>query len=103
MQGLSGFSTLFYVASLTCYRGFKYIETQLVLNTHGAIGKIASEVPEVLEDKRINRVVIQRIHDTSPSVRDAAIDVMSRYLNRLDTIPEQLYKIISARIMVCPI
>ncbi|KAI8375292.1 sister chromatid cohesion C-terminus-domain-containing protein [Choanephora cucurbitarum] len=64
-----------------------------------AIAKIASEVPEVLEDKRINRVVLQRIHDTSPSVRDAAIDVMSRYLNRLDTIPEQLYKIISARIM----
>ncbi|KAI8363943.1 sister chromatid cohesion C-terminus-domain-containing protein [Blakeslea trispora] len=64
-----------------------------------AIGKIATEAPEVLEDKRINKMVIQRIHDTSPSVRDAAINVMSQYLNRLDTIPEPLYKIISARIM----
>ncbi|GAN03777.1 hypothetical protein MAM1_0047d03232 [Mucor ambiguus] len=64
-----------------------------------AIGKIASEVPEIMEDTRIRASVVQRIHDSSPSVRDAAVDVVAKYLGRLDHVPMNLYEVVSARIM----
>ncbi|KAL9552609.1 hypothetical protein MBANPS3_003692 [Mucor bainieri] len=64
-----------------------------------AIGKIASEVPEIMDDTRIRASVVQRIHDGSPSVRDAAVDVVAKYLGRLDHVPMKLYEVVSARIM----
>ncbi|CAO3606861.1 unnamed protein product [Mucor fragilis] len=64
-----------------------------------AIGKIASEVPEIMDDTRIRASVVQRIHDGSPSVRDAAVDVVAKYLGRLDHVPMNLYEVVSARIM----
>ncbi|KAI7900013.1 sister chromatid cohesion C-terminus-domain-containing protein [Cokeromyces recurvatus] len=64
-----------------------------------AIGKIAAEVPEIMEDKQIRTSVVQRIHDSSPSVRDAAVDVVAKYLGRLETIPIKLYEIVNGRIM----
>ncbi|KAF1796645.1 sister chromatid cohesion C-terminus-domain-containing protein [Mucor lusitanicus] len=64
-----------------------------------AIGKIASEVPEIMDDTRIRASVVQRIHDGSPSVRDAAVDVVAKYLGRLDHVPLKLYEVVSARIM----
>lgn len=44
--------------------------------------------------------MVQRIHDGSPSVRDAAVDVVAKYLGRLDHVPLKLYEVVSARIMV---
>ncbi|EPB92937.1 hypothetical protein HMPREF1544_00011 [Mucor circinelloides 1006PhL] len=64
-----------------------------------AIGKIAFEVPEIMDDTRIRTSVVQRIHDGSPSVRDAAVDVVAKYLGRLDHVPMKLYEVVSARIM----
>lgn len=49
---------------------------------------------------RIRTSVVQRIHDGSPSVRDAAVDVVAKYLGRLDHVPIKLYEVVSARIMV---
>ncbi|KAK4509350.1 uncharacterized protein ATC70_007701 [Mucor velutinosus] len=64
-----------------------------------AIGKIASEVPEIMDDARTRASIVQRIHDGSPSVRDAAVDVVAKYLGRLDHVPMKLYEVVSARIM----
>ncbi|RCI02117.1 Sister chromatid cohesion protein 2 [Rhizopus stolonifer] len=94
----------------TLYTSYKFILSEIlaclekdavVYRTKAlkAIGKIAVEVPEILEDKRISKVVVQRVHDTSPSVRDAAIDVLAKYLHRSSTVPDQLYQVISSRIM----
>lgn len=39
------------------------------------------------------------MHDSSPSVRDAAVDVLAKYMGRLDTVPIKLYEIVSGRVL----
>ncbi|KAI9481206.1 MAG: sister chromatid cohesion C-terminus-domain-containing protein [Benjaminiella poitrasii] len=94
----------------TLYTSFNFILSELLTclekdavtyrtKTLKAIGRIAAEVPEIMEDQRIRTSVVQRIHDTSPSVRDSAVDVVAKYLSRLETVPIKLYEIVSGRIM----
>jgi hypothetical protein len=44
--------------------------------------------------------VVQRVHDNSPSVRDAAIEIVARYLSQQYDVPLKLYELVSGRIMV---
>ncbi|KAI9494015.1 sister chromatid cohesion C-terminus-domain-containing protein [Zychaea mexicana] len=64
-----------------------------------AIRHIANGVPEILDESRIRIPIIQRIHDSSPSVRDAAVEVLAKYLGRQTDVPRKLYDIVSMRIM----
>ncbi|OAD68960.1 hypothetical protein PHYBLDRAFT_172796 [Phycomyces blakesleeanus NRRL 1555(-)] len=64
-----------------------------------SMGRIATEVPTVLDEPRIRNPIIKRIHDASPSVRDAALEVMARYLGRQETLSLPIYNIVSERIM----
>ncbi|KAG2212612.1 hypothetical protein INT47_000588 [Mucor saturninus] len=94
----------------TLYTSFNFILSEILTciekdgvlyrtNALKAIGKIASEVPEILDEIRVRNSVLQRIHDPSPSVRDAAVDVVAKYLGRLDNVPIKLYEAVSSRIM----
>ncbi|KAI9021519.1 sister chromatid cohesion C-terminus-domain-containing protein [Phycomyces nitens] len=64
-----------------------------------AMGRIAAEVPTILDEPRIRTPIIKRVHDISPSVRDAAVEVVAKYLGRQETLPLSLYNIVSERIM----
>ncbi|RCI03673.1 Sister chromatid cohesion protein 2, partial [Rhizopus stolonifer] len=64
-----------------------------------AIRSISSQSPEILEEGRIRTSVVQRIHDTSPSVRDAAVEVIAKYLSQQQDVSYELYGLVSGRIM----
>ncbi|KAI9243867.1 sister chromatid cohesion C-terminus-domain-containing protein [Sporodiniella umbellata] len=64
-----------------------------------AIKHISAHVPEILEEGRIRTSVVQRIHDTSPSVRDAAVEVIAKYLSQQTDVSLELYRWVSSRIM----
>ncbi|KAG1455139.1 hypothetical protein G6F55_007238 [Rhizopus delemar] len=64
-----------------------------------AIGKISSQVPEILEEGRVRVSVIQRVHDPSPSVRDAAVETIAKYLSKQLDISPELYELVGGRIM----
>ncbi|KAI8340910.1 sister chromatid cohesion C-terminus-domain-containing protein [Chlamydoabsidia padenii] len=64
-----------------------------------AIGEIAAHVPETLDELHIQQAVIQRINDVSPSVRDAVVELLARYLTSRHEVPTKLYGILSARAM----
>ncbi|CEG81367.1 hypothetical protein RMATCC62417_15580 [Rhizopus microsporus] len=64
-----------------------------------AIGRISMQVPEIFEESRVYTSVVQRVHDNSPSVRDAAIEIVARYLSQQHDIPLKLYELVSGRIM----
>lgn len=48
---------------------------------------------------RIRNPIIQRVYDASPSVRDAAVEVLAIYLSGLSEVPRKIYEILSKRIM----
>jgi cohesin loading factor subunit SCC2 len=48
----------------------------------------------------VRQTIAQRLSDNSPAVRDAAIDLVGRYLSQKPDITEQYYKVISERILV---
>ncbi|KAI8137408.1 sister chromatid cohesion C-terminus-domain-containing protein [Fennellomyces sp. T-0311] len=64
-----------------------------------AVRHIATDVPEILDEASIRVPIIQRIHDNSPSVRDATVEVLTKYLSRQTHVPRKLYEIVSTRIM----
>ncbi|CAO3607925.1 unnamed protein product [Cunninghamella blakesleeana] len=64
-----------------------------------AIGQIATDTPEILNESHIRNIVIQHVYDVSPTVRDASIEVLAKYLIQQKTIPRKLYDIISVRIL----
>lgn len=95
----------------TLYTSFNFLVSELLMciekdgvvyrtNALRAIGKIAAEVPEIMDETRIRNAVVQRVHDPSPTVRDASVEVVAKYLGRLNTVPTKLYQIVSGRIMV---
>ncbi|KAI8082026.1 sister chromatid cohesion C-terminus-domain-containing protein [Thamnidium elegans] len=94
----------------TLYTSFNFLLSEILTciekdgviyrtNALRAIGKISSEVPEIMDEARICSAVVQRVHDASPTVRDAAVEVVAKYLGRLSTVPIKLYEIVSGRIM----
>ncbi|SAM09423.1 hypothetical protein [Absidia glauca] len=64
-----------------------------------AIGQIASLAPEILDEAHIQRAVIQRINDVSPSVRDAVVELLGKYLTSRQEVSAKLYGILSARVV----
>jgi len=48
----------------------------------------------------VRQTIAQRLQDSSPAVRDAAIDLVGRYIAQKPEITEQYYKVISDRILV---
>ncbi|KAI9255612.1 sister chromatid cohesion C-terminus-domain-containing protein [Phascolomyces articulosus] len=64
-----------------------------------AIRHITLDVPEILDEARIRVPIIQRIHDSSPSVRDSTVEVLARYLGRQTDVPRKLYDVVSTRVM----
>ncbi|GAA5806517.1 hypothetical protein HPULCUR_012052 [Helicostylum pulchrum] len=94
----------------TLYTSFNFLLSEIltciekdgvIYRTHAlrAIGKIATDVPEIMDEARIRNAVVQRVHDASPTVRDAAVEVVAKYIGRLSTVPINLYEIVSGRIM----
>ncbi|CAO3591554.1 unnamed protein product [Absidia cylindrospora] len=64
-----------------------------------AIGQITASAPEIWEEAHIHQAVVQRIYDVSPSVRDAAVELIAKYLSTQQEISTKLYGILSSRIM----
>ncbi|KAI8390911.1 sister chromatid cohesion C-terminus-domain-containing protein, partial [Radiomyces spectabilis] len=92
------------------YQSFNFLLSQIVacldkeivtfrVKALRALSRLAAESPRLLNETRLQTAVIHRIRDSSPSVRDAAIEVIAKYLGGQDNISLKLYKIVSARIM----
>ncbi|KAI8991309.1 sister chromatid cohesion C-terminus-domain-containing protein [Mycotypha africana] len=70
-----------------------------------AFEKLAIQVPEIMNDTRIRTAILHRVHDNSPSVRDAALKVVARFLVQLNYDQEnvkllhKLYNVVSGRII----
>ncbi|CAO3608692.1 unnamed protein product [Cunninghamella echinulata] len=64
-----------------------------------AIGQIASDTPEILNETYIRNAVIQHIYDVASTVRDASIEVLTKYLIQQKIIPRKLYDVVSVRIL----
>ncbi|CAG8468626.1 1853_t:CDS:10 [Ambispora gerdemannii] len=63
-----------------------------------ALGQVVVNDPSVLSQTEVRNTIAQRLQDNSPAVRDAAIDLVGRYLAQKPEITEQYYQIISERI-----
>ncbi|KAI8890824.1 hypothetical protein K501DRAFT_319711, partial [Backusella circina FSU 941] len=94
----------------TLYTSFNFIVSELLIcldkeavtyraKTLRALGKAAQIVPEILDEGNIRSAVFKCIHDSSPTVRDAAVGVVAKYLGSQDNIPIPLYEAVSGRIM----
>ncbi|CAG8454816.1 17701_t:CDS:10 [Funneliformis caledonium] len=64
-----------------------------------ALGQVVVNDPNILSQVNVRQTIAQRLSDNSPAVRDAAIDLVGRYLSQKPEITEQYYKVISERIL----
>ncbi|GBB94464.1 hypothetical protein RclHR1_02360022 [Rhizophagus clarus] len=64
-----------------------------------ALGQVVINDPNILSQVNVRQTIAQRLSDNSPAVRDAAIDLVGRYLSQKPDITEQYYKVISERIL----
>ncbi|CAG8456254.1 3230_t:CDS:10 [Acaulospora colombiana] len=62
-----------------------------------ALGQVVVCDPSILSQVNVRQTIAQRLSDNSPAVRDAAIDLVGRYLAQKPEITEQYYKVISDR------
>ncbi|KAF7724384.1 Sister chromatid cohesion protein 2 [Apophysomyces ossiformis] len=63
-----------------------------------SLGQIAAEVPEILEEIHVRNTILRHVQDSSSSVRDAAVEVIAKYLGRQLHVPVNVYKAINTRI-----
>ncbi|KAG0172225.1 Sister chromatid cohesion protein 2 [Apophysomyces sp. BC1015] len=91
------------------YKSYKFLLSQIIgcldhsvvtfrTKALRSLGRIAADTPDVLDEAHIRNAVIRHIHDNSPSVRDAAVEVVAKYLGSRSDVPVELYKTISGRI-----
>ncbi|KAG9292179.1 hypothetical protein G9A89_023899 [Geosiphon pyriformis] len=64
-----------------------------------ALGQVVVCDPSILSQVNVRNTIAQRLQDNSPAVRDAAIDLVGRYLAQKPEITEQYYKVISDRVL----
>ncbi|RKP38758.1 sister chromatid cohesion C-terminus-domain-containing protein [Dimargaris cristalligena] len=64
-----------------------------------ALGQIIGVYPVILSQANVKAAINQRLQDSSPAVRDAAIELVSRYLSHRPDIIQQYYRPISERIL----
>ncbi|KAK9727558.1 Sister chromatid cohesion protein 2 [Basidiobolus ranarum] len=64
-----------------------------------ALGQVVVSHPEILSQVNVRHTIGNRLQDLSPAVRDAAIDLVGRYLSQKPEITQQYYKVISERIL----
>ncbi|CAG8488506.1 3073_t:CDS:10 [Acaulospora morrowiae] len=64
-----------------------------------ALGQVVVCDPSILSQVNVRQTIAQRLSDNSPAVRDAAIDLVGRYLSQKPEITEQYYKVISDRVL----
>jgi len=66
-----------------------------------AFGNVAISAPDVCKEKIVYDAVLNRILDPSPSVRDAAVEVVGKLLQSPGCIFwNELYKVVSDRVLV---
>ncbi|KAJ1967681.1 Sister chromatid cohesion protein 2 [Dispira parvispora] len=64
-----------------------------------ALGQIINAYPELLGQLNVKAGINQRLQDSSPAVRDAAIELVSRYLTHRPALIPQYYRPISDRVL----
>ncbi|KAF0521889.1 ARM repeat-containing protein [Gigaspora margarita] len=64
-----------------------------------ALGQVVVCDPNILSQVNVRQTIAQRFSDNSPAVRDAAIELVGRYLAQKPEITEQYYKVISDRVL----
>ncbi|ORZ03895.1 sister chromatid cohesion C-terminus-domain-containing protein [Syncephalastrum racemosum] len=64
-----------------------------------ALRHISKEIPEFLGNVKIKDLIVQRVHDGSPTVREIAIEILADHVCHLSDIPKSIYDIVSKRIM----
>ncbi|RHZ50276.1 hypothetical protein Glove_502g15 [Diversispora epigaea] len=64
-----------------------------------ALGQVVVCDPNILSQVNVRQTIAQRLSDNSPAVRDAAIDLVGRYLSQKPEITEQYYRVISDRVL----
>ncbi|CAG8727606.1 21248_t:CDS:10, partial [Racocetra persica] len=64
-----------------------------------ALGQVVVCDPGILSQVNVRQTIAQRFSDNSPAVRDAAIELVGRYLAQKPEITEQYYKVISDRVL----
>lgn len=65
-----------------------------------ALGQIVLNNPKILNQVNVRKIITLRLQDNSSQVRDAAIELVGKYLTQKPEITEHYFSVISERILV---
>ncbi|KAG8956027.1 Sister chromatid cohesion protein 2 [Tulasnella sp. 424] len=63
-----------------------------------ALGQIINADPEVLRKANVKQAIENHLHDLSPAVRDAAVELVSKYIAQSSDLAQEYYPVLADRI-----
>ncbi|KAJ2371763.1 Sister chromatid cohesion protein 2, partial [Coemansia sp. RSA 2607] len=95
---------------LPLYRSFDMLLTRVVMALSASqvtlrskalrsLNQIASQRPSVLYQANVKYAINHRLQDSSPQVREAAIDLIGRHISQNPELTDQYYEFISVRVL----
>lgn len=99
--GLSRSNSLQEAFKLLLFSLTKYMDSSVVTQRSKALRGLALVVmadPETLADATVRVAIEDRLNDSSPSVRDAAVDLIGKYVVQRSELAVQYFPYLSARV-----
>ncbi|KAJ1721672.1 Sister chromatid cohesion protein 2 [Coemansia erecta] len=98
------------ISLLPLYRSFDMLLTRVVMALSASqvtlrskalrsLNQIASQRPSVLYQANVKYAINHRLQDSSPQVREAAIDLIGRHISQNPELTDQYYDFISVRVL----
>ncbi|CAH1765510.1 15208_t:CDS:10, partial [Entrophospora sp. SA101] len=81
------------------YQYFDSILSRILVSLDTGVVAFRTKALRALSQVNVRQTIAQRLSDNSPAVRDAAIDLVGRYISQKPEITEQYYKLISDRVL----